>query len=114
MTRQHKLVAMRKERHITQAQMAQLLGISTTAYLMKEQGKTDFKLSEMQEIGRGSRSVPPEVSEVSFSSIEMLQAKEGPSRERRGAFFVKATPEKNRPTDWGERCICERQVKCNI
>lgn len=33
---------------MTQSQIAELLGISKQAYYLKENGKTDFKLSEMR------------------------------------------------------------------
>lgn len=47
---QIKLYELRKEAGLTQAQMAEKIGISETAYRSKELGQTDFKLSEMFKI----------------------------------------------------------------
>lgn len=47
---QEKLVKIRKENGVTQSDLAKLLGISKNSYSSKEQGKTDFKISEMFKI----------------------------------------------------------------
>lgn len=44
---QIKLYELRKEAGLTQAQMAEKIGISETAYRSKELGQTDFKSTEM-------------------------------------------------------------------
>ena len=47
---QEKLVQIRKETGVNQSDLAKLLGISKNSYSLKEQGKTDFKISEMFKI----------------------------------------------------------------
>ena len=47
---QEKLVKIRKENGVNQSDLAKLLGISKNSYSLKEQGKTDFKISEMFKI----------------------------------------------------------------
>ncbi|HFU3983531.1 TPA: helix-turn-helix transcriptional regulator [Streptococcus suis] len=49
---QSKLYALRRERNITQEQMATLLGVSTSTYRNKEMDRQEFKSSEMFAIGR--------------------------------------------------------------
>lgn len=44
---QGKLLTIRKENGVTQDDMAQLLGISIESYSRKENGKYDFKATEM-------------------------------------------------------------------
>lgn len=44
---QTKLYQLRKEADMTQKDLAEKLGISETAYRQKEQGRRDFKSSEM-------------------------------------------------------------------
>lgn len=44
---QIKLYELRKEADLTQAQMAEKIGIFETAYRSKELGQTDFKSTEM-------------------------------------------------------------------
>lgn len=44
---QIKLIGLRKELKISQKEMANLLGISQKTYCQKENGKTEFLLSEM-------------------------------------------------------------------
>lgn len=46
----HKLKGARVEKGLTQEDMAEKIGISTYSYLMKENGKRDFTLSEMKKI----------------------------------------------------------------
>ncbi|MFW6002152.1 MAG: helix-turn-helix transcriptional regulator [archaeon] len=50
MSQLYKLYNLRKIKGITQAEMAQKLGLSTTSYGDKERGKTEFKLSEIKKI----------------------------------------------------------------
>ncbi len=45
-----KLIDKRKEKSITQDEMARLLGISTCNYNLKELGKLDFDLVEVKKI----------------------------------------------------------------
>lgn len=49
---QSKLYALRRERNITQAQMAKHLGISTSTYRNKEMDRQEFKSSEMFAISK--------------------------------------------------------------
>ncbi|MCQ9211848.1 MULTISPECIES: helix-turn-helix domain-containing protein [unclassified Streptococcus] len=44
------LIQARKEAGITQEELAQKIGISTTSYYKKETGKRDFKLKECYRI----------------------------------------------------------------
>lgn len=46
----HKLKGARVEKGLTQEDMAERIGISTYSYLMKENGKRDFTLTEMKKI----------------------------------------------------------------
>lgn len=46
----YKLKGARVEKGLTQEDMAKRIGISTYSYLMKENGKRDFTLSEMKKI----------------------------------------------------------------
>jgi len=46
----HKLKGARVEKGLTQKDMAERIGISTYSYLMKENGKRDFTLTEMKKI----------------------------------------------------------------
>ncbi|HHW90712.1 MAG TPA: helix-turn-helix transcriptional regulator [Clostridiales bacterium] len=46
----HKLKGTRVEKGLTQEDMAEKIGISTYSYLMKENGKRDFTLTEMKKI----------------------------------------------------------------
>ena len=46
----HKLKGTRVEKGLTQEDMAKRIGISTYSYLMKENGKRDFTLTEMKKI----------------------------------------------------------------
>lgn len=46
----HKLKGARVEKGLTQEAMAERIGISTYSYLMKENGKRDFTLTEMKKI----------------------------------------------------------------
>ena len=46
----HKLKGARVEKGLTQEDMAERIGISTFSYLMKENGKRDFTLTEMKKI----------------------------------------------------------------
>lgn len=48
--RHSKLKGARVEKGLTQEDMAKRIGISTYSYLMKENGKRDFTLSEMKKI----------------------------------------------------------------
>ena len=41
-----KLFVLRKEKGVTQKEMASLIGLSSDGYKNKERGKTEFKLSE--------------------------------------------------------------------
>lgn len=51
MTERHgKLKGARVEKGLTQEDMAERIGISTYSYLMKENGKRDFTLTEMKKI----------------------------------------------------------------
>ena len=51
MTERHgKLKGARVEKGLTQEDMAKRIGISTYSYLMKENGKRDFTLTEMKKI----------------------------------------------------------------
>lgn len=51
MTKRHsKLKGIRVEKGLTQEDMAKRIGISTYSYLMKENGKRDFTLTEMKKI----------------------------------------------------------------
>lgn len=51
MTERHgKLKGARVEKGLTQEAMAERIGISTYSYLMKENGKRDFTLTEMKKI----------------------------------------------------------------
>ncbi|KXU13651.1 hypothetical protein SORDD17_01657 [Streptococcus oralis] len=47
---QEKLLIIRKEKKVKQSELAEVLGISKNSYSLKEQGKTEFKLSEMFKI----------------------------------------------------------------
>ncbi|MBY5025351.1 helix-turn-helix transcriptional regulator [Streptococcus suis] len=58
---QSKLYALRRERNITQEQMAKHLGISTSTYRNKEMDRQEFKSSEMFAI---SRHLGLEISEI--------------------------------------------------
>ncbi|HEM5172594.1 TPA: helix-turn-helix transcriptional regulator [Streptococcus suis] len=49
---QSKLYALRRERNITQEQMAKHLGISTSTYRNKEMDRQEFKSSEMFAISK--------------------------------------------------------------
>ncbi|WP_449461339.1 helix-turn-helix transcriptional regulator [Streptococcus suis] len=49
---QSKLYALRRERSITQEQMAKHLGISTSTYRNKEMDRQEFKSSEMFAISK--------------------------------------------------------------
>ena len=44
---QSKLIILRKENNVTQADIARILCISTKAYSFKENGKTQFSMNEM-------------------------------------------------------------------
>lgn len=46
----YKLKGARVEKGLTQEDMAERIGISTYSYLMKENGKRDFTLTEMKKI----------------------------------------------------------------
>jgi len=46
----HKLKGARVEKGLTQEDIAKRIGISTYSYLMKENGKRDFTLTEMKKI----------------------------------------------------------------
>lgn len=46
------LIKLRKESKISQETMAELLGINTSTYSKKENGKSDFKLNELFIIAR--------------------------------------------------------------
>jgi len=48
--RHNKLKGARVEKGLTQEDMAERIGISTYSYLMKENGKRDFTLTEMKKI----------------------------------------------------------------
>jgi putative transcriptional regulator len=48
--RHSKLKGARVEKGLTQEDMAEKIGISTYSYLMKENGKRDFTLTEMKKI----------------------------------------------------------------
>ena len=48
--RHSKLKGARVEKGLTQEDMAKRIGISTYSYLMKENGKRDFTLTEMKKI----------------------------------------------------------------
>ncbi len=48
--RHGKLKGARVEKGLTQEDMAEKIGISTYSYLMKENGKRDFTLTEMKKI----------------------------------------------------------------
>lgn len=48
--RHSKLKGARVEKGLTQEDMAERIGISTYSYLMKENGKRDFTLTEMKKI----------------------------------------------------------------
>ena len=48
--RHSKLKGARVEKGLTQEAMAERIGISTYSYLMKENGKRDFTLTEMKKI----------------------------------------------------------------
>jgi len=51
LTEKHgKLKGARVEKGLTQEAMAEKIGISTYSYLMKENGKRDFTLTEMKKI----------------------------------------------------------------
>jgi len=51
LTERHgKLKGARVEKGLTQEDMAKRIGISTYSYLMKENGKRDFTLTEMKKI----------------------------------------------------------------
>ena len=54
---QEKLVKIRKENGVNQSDLAKLLGISKNSYSLKEQGKTDFKISEMFKIANHFKKV---------------------------------------------------------
>ncbi|HEM5602234.1 TPA: helix-turn-helix transcriptional regulator [Streptococcus suis] len=49
---QSKLYALRRERNITQEQLAKRLGISTSTYRNKEMDRQEFKSSEMFAISK--------------------------------------------------------------
>lgn len=44
------LIKLRKERGITQEELAKIIGINTRTYVTKELGQREFKLSEMIKI----------------------------------------------------------------
>jgi len=46
----YKLKGARVEKGLTQEDIAKMIGISTYSYLMKENGKRDFTLTEMKKI----------------------------------------------------------------
>lgn len=46
----HKLKGARVEKGLTQEDMAERIGISTYSYLMKENGKREFTLTEIKKI----------------------------------------------------------------
>lgn len=46
------LIKARKEAGLTQEEMAQKIGISTTSYYQKELGQRDFKLTECYRIAK--------------------------------------------------------------
>lgn len=46
------LIKLRKSKNITQKEMANLLGIHSDTYYLKESGKNDFKLEEIFKIAR--------------------------------------------------------------
>jgi putative transcriptional regulator len=49
---QHKLIELRREKGLTQDDMAKLLNLSRVGYSLKETGKNDFKHSEMNKISK--------------------------------------------------------------
>ena len=57
----HKLKGARVEKGLTQEDMAERIGISTYSYLMKENGKRDFTLTEMKKI---CKILDKELSEI--------------------------------------------------
>ena len=57
----HKLKGARVEKGLTQEDMAERIGISTYSYLMKENGKRDFTLTEMKKI---CETLDKELSEI--------------------------------------------------
>lgn len=59
--RHSKLRGVRVEKGLTQEDMANKIGISTFSYLMKENGKRDFTLSEMKKI---CKILDKELSEI--------------------------------------------------
>ncbi len=59
----NKIRGTRVEKGLTQAQMADLLGMSTTAYSQKERGEKEFKPSELVDF---SRMLGFDVSELFF------------------------------------------------
>ncbi|NJP37156.1 helix-turn-helix transcriptional regulator [Alkalicoccus luteus] len=50
--RQWKLIRLRKERGVTQQQIAKILGIDVRIYIPREHGETPFKADEMFELSR--------------------------------------------------------------
>ena len=57
----YKLKGARVEKGLTQEDMAERIGISTYSYLMKENGKRDFTLTEMKKI---CKILDKELSEI--------------------------------------------------
>lgn len=49
---QGKLLVLRKEKGVSQKELAELIGVSTESYRRKENGLNEFKLSEMFKLAK--------------------------------------------------------------
>lgn len=58
---QKKLAALRRYKNISQEKMAKLLGVSRETYANKENGRTQFKVSEMFIISRFFDEKPEDI-----------------------------------------------------
>lgn len=67
---QKKLLGLRKEKGVTQQNLADLIGVSKNTYSNKEQGKRDFKISEMFKI---ANFFQVEIGEIFSSNVHEKQ-----------------------------------------